>query len=84
MNEFIKPWESCPGCHQSYQNELRIDIATEFVSRLFEGSIQTIQKCRWRSLYLKLCALKTMLGEIDTRAKEGTEGTSANFATILN
>ena len=20
MNEFIKPWESCPGCHQSYQN----------------------------------------------------------------
>ena len=46
MNEFIKPWESCPGCHQSYQNELRIDIATDFVSRLFEGSIQTIQK--WR------------------------------------
>jgi hypothetical protein len=22
MNEFIKPWRDCPGCHQKYQNKL--------------------------------------------------------------
>ena len=30
--EAIKPWEICPGCHQKYQHQLRIDITTEFVS----------------------------------------------------
>ena len=32
MNEFRKPWWCCPSCHQYYQNELAIDIATEFDS----------------------------------------------------
>jgi hypothetical protein len=32
MIEFIQPWRECPSCHQYYQNELRIDIASEFVS----------------------------------------------------
>jgi hypothetical protein len=32
MDEFIKPWRECPGCHQYYQNELAVDIATKFVS----------------------------------------------------
>jgi len=39
------------------------------------------------ALYLKLCALKTMLGEIDTRVqkRELRElGVTANFAAILN
>ena len=31
-NEFREPWMICPGCHQEYQNELRIDIASKFVS----------------------------------------------------
>jgi hypothetical protein len=31
MNEFIKPWEKCPGCHQYYQNDFAIDIANKFV-----------------------------------------------------
>jgi hypothetical protein len=32
MDEFRKPWRDCPSCHQQYQNELAVDIATEFVS----------------------------------------------------
>ena len=49
MQEFITPWHTCPNCHQDYQNELRIDIASEFVS-LLEGSIQTIHNDRWKLL----------------------------------
>jgi hypothetical protein len=30
MDQFIKP--VCPNCHKMYQNELAIDIATEYVS----------------------------------------------------
>jgi uncharacterized protein (DUF983 family) len=32
MNQFIKPWHTCPSCHQDYQNDLAVDIATKFVS----------------------------------------------------
>jgi hypothetical protein len=32
MKEFIQSWVQCPHCNQEYQNELRIDIATKFVS----------------------------------------------------
>jgi hypothetical protein len=30
--DFVTPWERCPSCDQYYQNELAVDIATEFVS----------------------------------------------------
>ena len=30
--EFITPWRTCPTCLQSYQNDLAIHIADEFVS----------------------------------------------------
>ena len=46
MNECIKPWRECPSCHQKYQNELAVDIATEVSIHV------TIQKCKW-----KLCIL---------------------------
>jgi uncharacterized protein (DUF983 family) len=38
MKEFVEPWHTCPSCHQCYQNELAIDIATEFVS-FIQGKI---------------------------------------------
>ena len=32
MNQYRQFWEQCPSCHQDYQNQLSIDIATNFVS----------------------------------------------------
>ena len=49
-DQFIKPWQVCPGCHQYYQNELAIDIAISLY-RSFDGSIQTTHKCKW-SLFM--------------------------------
>jgi hypothetical protein len=43
MNQFRDPWRLCPHCHQNYQNELAVDIATEFVSfvrRLYPRNTQ--------------------------------------------
>ena len=31
-NEFITPWEKCPNCLRSYQNDLAVHIADAFVS----------------------------------------------------
>ena len=32
VNKFSEPWSDCPGCNQSYQNELAVELANEFVS----------------------------------------------------
>jgi len=29
---FVNPWRICLSCHQEYQNEVAVEIATEFVS----------------------------------------------------
>jgi len=32
MTEFVQPWETCPNCHQDYQNKLAVDIGPKAVS----------------------------------------------------
>jgi tetratricopeptide (TPR) repeat protein len=63
MNEFIQPWRECPGCHQYYKNELRIDIATEFVSFVRMQYPDNTQR-QVESLNLKLRALMKMLNRL--------------------
>jgi E3 ubiquitin-protein ligase DOA10 len=63
MNEFVNPWRVCPSCHQEYQNELRIDIATEFVSFVRRQYPDNTQR-QVEALYLKLCALMKMFGKL--------------------
>jgi E3 ubiquitin-protein ligase DOA10 len=47
MTEFVNPWVACPSCHQDYQNELPVDIATKLYHSS-EGSIHVIHKGRWK------------------------------------
>jgi hypothetical protein len=56
MNEFRKPWETCPGCHQYYQNELAVDIASKFVS-FVRGQYSRDTQKQVESLDMKLYAL---------------------------
>jgi hypothetical protein len=60
MNEFIKPWRTCPGCQQDYQNKLGIDIATEFVSFVQRQYADDTQR-QVEAQYVKMCALQSML-----------------------
>ena len=81
MNEFRKPWRVCPGCHQYYQNEIAVDIATKcvpFVRRLYSNNTQM----RVESLYLKLCALKSMFERLQPRQKKEF-GVTANVLLSL-
>ena len=68
--------------------ELGIDIATEFVSRMFEGSIQTIQKCRWRLSTTCSCVLSkpclVRLTPVQKRELRELGVTANYFAAILN
>jgi hypothetical protein len=59
MKEFIKPWRECPSCRHYYQNELRIDIATEFVS-FIRGKYSDDVELELKALWGKLCALMAM------------------------
>jgi hypothetical protein len=75
MNEFRKPWRVCPGCHQVYQNELRLDIASKFVLfvRRQYPSDTLIQV---ESLNLKLRALIDMLDRLQLVQKREAEVTA--------
>jgi hypothetical protein len=82
MNEFIKPWETCPGCHQYYQNELAVDIATKFV--LFvRGQYPDNTEKQVVSLYLKATRMVTLA----TATREGdfssTTGTYSMFGVKM-
>jgi hypothetical protein len=68
MNEFINPWLACPSCHQYYQNEIAIDIATEFVSFVQRQYPRDTQR-QVESLYVKLHALMHMFERLQPRQK---------------
>ena len=63
MQEFITPWETCPSCHQEYQNELAIDIANKFVP-FVRGKYPDDTQRQAEALYVQLCVLMCMLDRL--------------------
>jgi hypothetical protein len=82
MIECIKPWRECPGCHQYYQNELGIDIATEFVSFVRQKYPRGDTEKQVESLHLKLCALDSMFERLQPEQKREA-GVTANVLLSL-
>jgi hypothetical protein len=58
--EFVTPWIVCPGCHQVYQNELAIDIASKFVS-FVRRQYPHDTRVQVEALYTKLYALSSLI-----------------------
>jgi len=81
MNEFVKPWETCPGCHQYYQNEFAVDIATKFVS-FVRGQYPRDTQKQVEALYLKLGALMDMFDRLQPVQKKEA-GVTANVLLSL-
>jgi hypothetical protein len=81
MNEFIKPWETCPGCHQYYQNELAVDIASKFVSFVRRQYPRDTQK-QVESFDMKLYALMKMFERLQPVQKIEA-GVTANVMLSL-
>jgi hypothetical protein len=81
MIKFRKPWRDCPGCHQKYQNELRIDIAAEFVLFVRRQYPSDTQR-QVESLSLKLHALIDIIGRLTAKQKREA-GVTANVILSL-
>jgi hypothetical protein len=79
--EFIKPWAACPSCHQEYQNEFSIDIASEFVS-FVRGQYPRDTQKQVESLHLKLAALMKMFERLQPVQKREA-GITANVLLSL-
>jgi hypothetical protein len=79
--EFRKPWRDCPSCHQKYQNELRIDIATKFVLFVRRQYADDTQR-QVEALEVKMCALINMIGRLQPRQKIEA-GVTANVLLSL-
>ena len=69
MIEFVDPWRLCPNCHQEYQNELAVDVATKFVS-FVRVTYPRDTRMQVEALYLKLVALMDICTRVATCAKE--------------
>ena len=79
--EFVNPWRKCPGCHQCYQNELAIDIASKFVSFVRRQYPRDTQK-QVDSLDVKLCVLMNMMKRLMAMQKREA-GVTANVLLSL-
>jgi len=81
MQEFIEPWIDCPNCHQIYQNELRIDIATRFVSFVRRQYPRDTQR-QVEALHMKMAALNSVFESLQPRQKREA-GVTANVLLSL-
>jgi hypothetical protein len=81
MNEFIEPWSDCPSCHQKYQNEFRIDIASKFVSFVRKQYPRDTQR-QLEALYVKRAALQSMHEKLQSEQKREL-GVTANVLLSL-
>jgi hypothetical protein len=81
-DEFIKPWVDCPSCHQEYQNELRIDIASKFVSFVRRQYADDTQK-QVEALNVKLYALDSMFERLQSEHQKRELGVTANVLHSL-
>jgi hypothetical protein len=83
MNEFREPWMICPGCHQEYQNELRIDIASNFVSFVRRQYPQDTQR-QVEALNLKLYAFTSMLNRLQPVQKKEAGDTATEILSLID
>jgi hypothetical protein len=81
MNEFIEPWRVCPGCHQCYQNEFAVDIASKFVS-FVRGHYPNNTERQVESIHSKLRALSSMIDRLQPVQKKEL-GVTANVLLSL-
>jgi threonine synthase len=81
MIEFKVPWRVCPSCHQEYQNELGIDIATKFGSFVRRQYPRDTKK-QVEALYSKLRALGSMFERLQPVQKR--EAGYGECAAILD
>jgi hypothetical protein len=81
MNELVQPWETCPSCHQYYQNELAVDIASEFVSFVRRQYPDDTRR-QVEALEAKLCAFDSILEKL-TPVQKREAGVTANVLLSL-
>ena len=83
MNQFENPLEMCPHCHQFYQNDLRIDIATRFVSLVRRTDPDNTQ-LQVESLYVKLRALIDMFDRLQPVQKREAGVTADVLLSLID
>ena len=75
LNAFALPWTHCPNCHQRYQNQLKLDLSSAFVS-FAEESYGMLDKMRvMTALRLRIITLSNIVtvfkgGEVAPNNKE--------------
>ena len=77
----IQPWRICPGCKQSYQNELAVELANTFVA-FVEGRYPDDKLKHLQALRRKLYALVEMIGSLQPKTEEAEQVANKIFSII--
>ena len=83
MNEFRDPWRECLSCHQDYQNELAVDIASMFVSFVRKQYPDDTRR-QVESLFVKLDALDSLFDVLQPRQKREYGVTSNVLLSLID
>jgi hypothetical protein len=81
-NEFTQPWGACPGCNQYYQNELAVDIASEFISFVRRHYPRDTER-QVDALNLKLRAFDSMLERLQPVQKREARVTANVLLSLI-
>jgi hypothetical protein len=83
MIELVQPWSDCPSCHQEYQNELAIDIATKFLS-FVRGKYPSDTQKQVEALGLKLRALDSMIERLKPMQKKEFDDIANEILSLID
>jgi hypothetical protein len=83
MNQFTQPWRECLSCHQGYQNELAVDMATKFVSFVRRKYPDDTQR-QVEALYVKLCALDSMIERLQPMQKKEFNNIANEILSLID
>eukprot|EP00579_Thalassiosira_antarctica_P003118 CAMPEP_0201905878 /NCGR_PEP_ID=MMETSP0902-20130614/56732_1 /ASSEMBLY_ACC=CAM_ASM_000551 /TAXON_ID=420261 /ORGANISM="Thalassiosira antarctica, Strain CCMP982" /LENGTH=512 /DNA_ID=CAMNT_0048440001 /DNA_START=63 /DNA_END=1601 /DNA_ORIENTATION=+ len=77
-NKFREPWEFCANCHQGYQNDLAVDLASKFVTFVERKYPDKQCPLHLEALVLKLETLRNMASRLQPKQKQEVKKIASN------
>lgn len=82
FNKFREPWEKYASCLQNHQNDLAVDLATEFV-KFVEDKYPDNLPLKLESLVLHLEALQGMMARLDQKQRDEAKSIACTILFLI-
>ena len=83
LDKFLEPWRTCPNCAQGFQNELSVEMASEFIA-FTEDNYPDENWMQMESLSLKSYALQSMIDCLTQEQKDEARGIGNKILRLVD